>query len=70
VRRPPGKHDSGGLRLPRAALELPAERLWLVGAISMWEFGYCAECGEEILAGRLDIDPTFHLCVRCSEQKA
>lgn len=33
------------------------------------EFGYCAECGEEIPVGRLDVDPTFHLCVRCSDQK-
>ncbi|MFC4170606.1 TraR/DksA family transcriptional regulator [Microvirga sp. GCM10011540] len=30
------------------------------------EFGYCAECGEEIAEGRLDIDPTFHLCVKCA----
>lgn len=30
------------------------------------EFGYCVECGEEIAQGRLDIDPTFHLCVKCA----
>jgi DnaK suppressor protein len=31
------------------------------------EFGYCANCGEEIPDGRLDIDPTFHLCVKCAD---
>lgn len=31
------------------------------------EFGYCANCGETIPDGRLDIDATFHLCVRCAE---
>lgn len=30
------------------------------------EFGYCAECGEAIAVGRLEIDPTFVACVRCS----
>ncbi|WEX07272.1 TraR/DksA C4-type zinc finger protein [Chelativorans sp. AA-79] len=30
------------------------------------EFGYCAECGEEIPSGRLDVDPTFSACVRCA----
>jgi len=30
------------------------------------DFGYCAECGEEIGKGRLGVDPTFHLCVRCA----
>ena len=31
------------------------------------EFGYCAECGEMIPDGRLDVDPTFHLCVKCAD---
>lgn len=31
------------------------------------EFGYCAECGETIPDGRLDVDPTFHLCVKCAD---
>jgi len=31
------------------------------------EFGYCAICGDEIPDGRLDIDPVFHLCVKCAE---
>jgi DnaK suppressor protein len=30
------------------------------------EFGYCANCGEEIPDGRLNIDPTFHLCLKCA----
>ena len=30
------------------------------------EFGYCADCGNEIPAGRLDVDPAFHLCVKCA----
>lgn len=31
------------------------------------EFGYCAECGEEIPLGRLNIDPAFPTCVRCAK---
>ncbi len=34
--------------------------------IDAGEFGYCAECDESIPDGRLDIDPTFHLCVKCA----
>lgn len=30
------------------------------------EFGYCSECGEPIAVRRLEIDPTFQTCVRCS----
>jgi DnaK suppressor protein len=30
------------------------------------EFGYCSSCGEEIPEARLDIDPAFHLCVKCA----
>ncbi len=29
------------------------------------EFGYCAECGEEIARARLEIDPTVARCVDC-----
>jgi DnaK suppressor protein len=32
------------------------------------EFGYCTNCGDEIPDGRLDVDPTFHLCVQCADQ--
>ena len=31
------------------------------------EYGYCVECGDEILAARLDIDPTNPRCVDCSK---
>jgi DnaK suppressor protein len=30
------------------------------------EFGYCAECGNEIPEGRLNADPAAHLCVSCA----
>jgi DnaK suppressor protein len=30
------------------------------------EFGYCVECGEPIAIKRLEIDPVFQTCVRCS----
>jgi len=29
------------------------------------EFGYCLNCGEEIAAKRLEIDPLAALCVAC-----
>ena len=30
------------------------------------EFGFCTECGEAIAPGRLDVDPTFAVCIRCA----
>ena len=30
------------------------------------EFGWCESCGEEIPAGRLEIDPTATRCVACA----
>lgn len=30
------------------------------------EYLECQACGEEIGAGRLRADPTFHRCVRCA----
>jgi len=30
------------------------------------EFGYCAECGDEIPLRRLEIDPGATLCVNCA----
>ncbi len=30
------------------------------------EYGYCSECGEEILAARLEIDPMAERCVNCA----
>jgi len=37
-----------------------------LGRIAADEYGYCVECGEEIPAARLDIDPTTPRCVDCS----
>jgi len=31
------------------------------------EYGYCRECGDEIAAARLKVDPTVILCIRCAE---
>ena len=31
------------------------------------EFGYCLDCGEEIAAARLDLDPTVPNCVSCAK---
>lgn len=30
------------------------------------EFGYCAECGEEIAPKRLELNPTALRCVKCA----
>ncbi|MEM7461445.1 MAG: TraR/DksA family transcriptional regulator [Pseudomonadota bacterium] len=30
------------------------------------EYGYCSECGEEIPAARLEIDPMAERCVSCA----
>lgn len=30
------------------------------------EFGYCEECGEEIAAARLALDPTVPSCITCA----
>jgi DnaK suppressor protein len=41
----------------------------IVGALQRLEegdYGYCADCGEEIPAKRLAIDPTIALCVTCA----
>jgi len=35
--------------------------------IAAGEYGYCVECGDEIPAARLDIDPTTPRCVHCSK---
>jgi DnaK suppressor protein len=31
------------------------------------EFGYCQDCGEEIAAGRIALDPTVSLCLSCAK---
>jgi DnaK suppressor protein len=33
-------------------------------------FGDCLECGNEIPDGRLDADPSAHLCLSCAKQKS
>jgi RNA polymerase-binding transcription factor len=30
------------------------------------EYGYCVECGEEIAAKRLDVDPAAAFCIKCA----
>ncbi|WP_292021388.1 TraR/DksA C4-type zinc finger protein [Maritimibacter sp. UBA3975] len=30
------------------------------------EYGYCAECGEEIAEARLDLDPAVPTCISCA----
>jgi DnaK suppressor protein len=30
------------------------------------EYGYCVGCGEAIAVRRLEVDPTFEVCVRCA----
>lgn len=34
------------------------------------EYGYCLTCGENIVAGRLELDPAATQCVACAEQNA
>jgi len=33
------------------------------------EYGFCQECGEDIAAARLEVDPTVMLCIVCAEAK-
>ena len=33
------------------------------------EYGYCAECGEEIAPKRLDVDPAATHCVGCAGRR-
>lgn len=42
----------------------------ITGALQRIEsnnYGFCAACGEEIIAGRLFINPTATRCINCSE---
>jgi DnaK suppressor protein len=36
--------------------------------IDTGDFGLCVDCDEEIVLGRLRIDPTYTLCVRCANK--
>lgn len=31
------------------------------------EYGYCTDCGEDIPAARLEVDPTVPTCVTCAK---
>jgi len=31
------------------------------------EYGYCAQCGEDIAAKRLEVDPAAAFCIRCAK---
>ena len=33
------------------------------------EFGWCAECGEEIAVARLEFDPTVLFCIECAASR-
>ena len=37
---------------------------------NMDDFGYCDDCGIEIDNKRLKIDPTFTMCIDCSDVKS
>jgi DnaK suppressor protein len=36
--------------------------------IEAGDYGYCVQCEEEIVTGRLEIDPSVLLCVQCASQ--
>ena len=36
--------------------------------IESGDYGYCSLCDEDISVGRLGIDPTYSLCIRCAEK--
>ncbi|OJJ12006.1 molecular chaperone DnaK [Alphaproteobacteria bacterium AO1-B] len=31
------------------------------------EYGYCAQCGEDIATNRLEVDPAAAFCIRCAK---
>ena len=37
-----------------------------LGRIEEGEYGACVNCGEDIMPGRLEIDPAVALCTRCA----
>ena len=45
------------------------ERIMIKAALTRienGEYGYCAECGEEISEKRLELSPAAPLCIRCA----
>lgn len=50
-----------------------AERVRIAAALKRLddgEYGWCAQCGEEIAPARLDVDPTLATCVKCAGARA
>ena len=37
-----------------------------LGRIDEGDFGYCEDCGEDIAAGRLELDPAAVKCIACA----
>ncbi len=37
-----------------------------IGRIDEGEYGYCAECGDEIAERRLEVDPMAERCINCA----
>ena len=37
-----------------------------LGRMEEGEYGYCEDCGDEIAAGRLRLDPSVTRCVECA----
>ena len=33
------------------------------------DYGYCQDCGEDIVPARLEVDPTALLCITCASAK-
>lgn len=61
------------LQVQAMALETSRRRAAQLGRIEAalermesGEYGFCVECGEEIAARRLDLDPAAPLCISCA----
>lgn len=56
--------------MAKAQCQRRAQRLRLIDAALVrmdgGEYGVCAECGEDIPAKRLAVDPAFARCVECA----
>ena len=59
-----------GQAMSREAGRRRHEELARIGAalirVEEGEYGYCLRCGEEIAAGRLEVDPAATLCIQCA----
>ena len=54
-------------RLRLLALRTELQDLEVMSA-EAGDYGYCNLCDEDISVGRLGIDPTYSLCIRCAEK--